>query len=110
MHFFPMFVAVTLSVPPAVKVVAVSVSVYGVMQALKKVSFLQPYLCGWVAVLFNVILCALGIITTTPAPNLYTWATALAIIQSCIGAAGIHGTASKLTSEAKGSGTLPSAT
>lgn len=86
--------ALTLTVPPAAKVIAVSVVVYAVIQALKRVPALTPYLTGWVAVILNAAFSALGVVIVTPADQLYSQGTLNAILQAVVGvlsASGIHG-------------------
>lgn len=90
-------VLIVLAVPPAAKVAAVSVAVYGIIQALKQAKDLQPYLTGWKALAINAAFCIVGVVVVTPPDQLYTWATVASIGQALAGAAGIHGTISKLS-------------
>ena len=85
-----------ITIPPAAKVLAVAVLVYAVMQAAKQSPWLSPYLTGWLAVAINVILTILGVVTVTPADQLYTMATLQAVLITVLSAAGIHGTVSKV--------------
>ena len=89
--------AVTLSVPPAAKVLAVIGAVYGILQTAKKIPAFTKYLTGWVAVAVNVALSAGGLVLAIPADQLYTTNTLLALISTALGAAGIHGTVSAMT-------------
>jgi hypothetical protein len=87
--------AVTLTIPPAAKTLAVVVAVYGVLQGLKKIPALTAFLTGWKAVAFNVVFSVVGQLAVIPAGQLYTTDTLNSIIQTIImvlSAAGIHGT------------------
>ena len=85
-----------IAIPPAAKVLAVAVLVYGVMQAAKQSPWLSPYLQGWLAVLVNVVLTILGVVTVTPPDQLYTLATLQAVLITVLSSAGIHGTVSRV--------------
>ena len=94
-----MFTAVTIVVPPAAKVLAVVAMVYPLIQGLKKIPTLTPYIQGWWAVALNVALSALGLLVTIPADQLYTTNTALALVTAILAAAGVHGTVSTLSAK-----------
>lgn len=86
-----------LNIPPAVSVLAVTATVYGVLQGLKKIPVLTPYLTGWVAIAFNVLLSIGGLLITIPANQLYTTSTLIALLTTVLSAAGVHGTVSALS-------------
>lgn len=96
MHAFYIALAgmmiLAFSLPPAIKVLAVAGAVYGILQALKQPNALTPYIKGWVAICLNVLLSAGGVILATPADQLYTSQTVLAILAAALAAAGVHGT------------------
>jgi hypothetical protein len=84
-----------ISVPPAIKVIAVSVSVYAALQGLKNVPVFTQYLTGWWAILFNFVLSAVGLIVTLTPQELYTQTTlnlVIGLLMTSLAAAGIHGT------------------
>lgn len=87
----------TITVPPAAKVLAVVVVVYPFIQGIKKIPALTPHIKGWWAVALNIVLSALGLIVTIPADQLYTTNTAFALLTAILAAAGIHGTVSTLS-------------
>jgi hypothetical protein len=99
MHFFAMLLllSVALTVPPAAKVLAIVGTIYAVIQALKRVPALTPYLKGWVAIALNVALSIGGLLVTVPASQLYTTDTLITLLTTALGAAGIHGTVKSLT-------------
>ena len=99
MHMILMYVlvAVTITVPPAAKVLAIIALVYPLIQGLKRIPALTPYLTGWVAIMLNVALSACGLLIAIPANQLYTTNTLLALITACLGAAGVHGTVSAMS-------------
>jgi hypothetical protein len=87
------FLAITI--PPAVKTLAVIAAVYGVLQGLKKIPVLTQYLTGWWAIGFNVVFSILGQLVVIPANQLYTANTLniiLTVLTTVLSAAGIHGT------------------
>ena len=88
---------VLLTIPPAAKVLGVATSVYLALQAAKKIPGLTKYLTGWVAIAVNVLMTATGLLLTIPADQLYTENTAMLLITTILGAAGIHGTVSKMS-------------
>lgn len=93
-----MFFAV--AIPPSVKVLAVVGAVYGILQSLKKVPVLAPYLTGWIAMILNVALSVLGTLVTIPADQLYTQGTLNALVTviiTSLSAAGIHGTVKSMS-------------
>jgi hypothetical protein len=98
-HVLMMFVVAvaSLTVPPAAKVLAIIVLVYPLIQGLKKIPALTAYLTGWVAIGFNVVLSACGLLIAIPADQLYTTNTFLALATACLGAAGVHGTMSAMS-------------
>ena len=104
MNSFAMLTTVALTIPPAAKVLAISGSVYGILLGAKKIPALTPYLTGWVAVAFNVVLTVTGILcgqlnqaTAIPPDQLYTSATFLTILTAALGAAGVHGTVKSMS-------------
>ncbi len=94
MHVLALFVQIALTVPPAARVLAVSVVVYGLLQAAKKIPGVQ--LSGYWAISFNVLLSALGVVVVQPADQLYTMSTLYLVAQAIGAAAGIHGTVKAL--------------
>ena len=101
--------AVVLSIPPAAKVLAVIAVVYPVIQLLKKVPALTPYLTGWVAVGLNAVLTACGLLLTIPPDQLYTTNTLITLLTAILGAAGVHGTVASFSTPTM-LGTTPPAT
>ena len=97
--FFFMLTTLTVTVPPAAKVLAIVAVVYPFIQGLKKIPALTPYIQGWVSIALNAALSALGLLITIPADQLYTTNTALALLTAILSAAGIHGTVSNLTKQ-----------
>ena len=89
--------ATTITVPPAAKVLAIVAVVYPVIQGLKKIPALTPYLIGWWAIALNVVLSATGLLIAIPASDLYTMNTLMALITACLTAAGVHGTVSSMS-------------
>lgn len=85
---------VTFSAALPGKIVAVAAAVYAVLQVLKK---FIPALGGVWAVVLNVAFAAIGFIASTPAEQLFTFQTLLALLAAAAAAAGIHGTVSKLS-------------
>lgn len=94
-------VAVTLTVPPAAKVLAISVAVYGVLQALKRMPWFNNLLKGWWSVAFNVLFSIVGVVAVSPAGDLYSMDTVIRIIQAIGTAAGIHGTVTLMKQQAE---------
>jgi hypothetical protein len=92
-----LLIAVTFTIPPAAKVLAVSGSVYGILLGAKKIPALTQYLTGWVAVAFNVVLSVIGLVIAIPADQLYTANTALTLLSAALGAAGVHGTVKSMS-------------
>lgn len=86
-----LFTAITLTIPPAAKILAISTGVYTFIQILKRSPRLAPYLKGWYAVALNATLSALATILAIPADQLYTWNTFFAVVAALSGASGIHG-------------------
>src|ERR1035441_6016217 len=83
--------------PPAATVIAVTATVYGIIQAAKRAPTLAPYLNGWVAIAVNVVLNAAGLILAVPADQLYTTNTLFVLVSTVLGSAGIHGTVKNLS-------------
>ena len=100
-HLFLILVAVTLSLPPAGKALAVLGFVYGIIQILKQSVVLAPYIVGWKATALNAVLSLLGLLVVIPPAQLYDLATLGTTVTTwlgiVLGAAGIHGTVSKLS-------------
>ena len=96
-HLIAVLVALTLTVPPAAKVLAIVALVYPIIQGLNKIPALTKYLMGWVAVALNVALSACGLLIAIPADQLYTSNTLLALVTACLSAAGVHGTVSAMS-------------
>ena len=90
-------VAVALTIPPAAKVLAIAALVYAVIQGVKQIPALTPYLTGWVAIGVNVALTATGLLIAIPADQLYTMNTLMALVTACLTAAGVHGTVSAMS-------------
>jgi len=86
-----------IPIPPAAKVLAVIALVYPIIQGLKKIPAFTADLTGWWAILLNVLLSAGGLIITIPADQLYTLNTAMLLVTTIAGAAGIHGTVSAMS-------------
>lgn len=93
---------ITLTVPPAAKVVAAFILIYTITFGLKKIPALTKYITGWVAIAVNILL-AVGSLFVPPngieASDLWTTNTALALfnaiataLTTSAAAAGIHGT------------------
>lgn len=92
-----MFLLVVLSSALTGKVIAVMGVVYAVLQAIKKAF---PQIMGWSAVIVNVLFSAIGAVIVIPPEHWFsldTLTTGLVALVSALGAAGIHGTVSKLT-------------
>ncbi len=97
MYFLLALLLFTLpTIPPAAKLLAIVALVYPILQRIKKIPALNPYIKGWVAVTLNVLLSAGGLLIVTPADQLYTTNTLLALVTTVLTAAGIHGTVSHL--------------
>jgi hypothetical protein len=86
----------TITVPPAAKVLAVVAVIYPLIQGLKKIPALTPYLKGWWAIALNVALTICGDLIVVPADQLYTTNTLLALVTGALASAGVHGTISSL--------------
>src|ERR1700739_516118 len=91
----------TLTVPPTAKVLAIIAAIYSLIQALKKIPALTPYIKGWVAIALNVALSAGSLLITVPASQLYTQDTFIALVTTFLAAAGIHGTVQTLSSNSQ---------
>lgn len=91
------FLTVPTALPPAAKVLAIVALVYPIIQGLKRIPALTPYLTGWLAIALNVALSACGILIAVPADQLYTTNTILALVTAILGAAGVHGTVSAMS-------------
>jgi hypothetical protein len=98
--WYPMLVIISfafaLAIPPAAKVLAVSVAVYGVLQAVKLAPWFSSWLKGWFAVLFNVVFTIIGLVITIPADQLYTVNTLETLLVTVLASSGIHGTVTKV--------------
>lgn len=100
--FAMILTATTIAVPPAAKVVAASIAVYGVLMGLKKIPALTKYITGWVSLVINVLMAIASLFvppSAIDASNLYTTSTLLAVINAVAtalttsaSAAGIQGT------------------
>lgn len=107
MNLIVMLVAITLTVPPAAKVVAAFLLIYAAMFGLKKIPALVPYLQGWVAVAVNILLAVASLFVPPSGiqpSQLYTMSTGMAVINAILtaittsaAAAGIHGTIKSLS-------------
>lgn len=93
--FLALFLFAFGSAAVAGKIVAIAAAVYAVLQVLKK--FL-PAIGGIWAIALNVLFASIGFLATTPADQLFTFPTLLSLLAAIGAAAGIHGTASKLSS------------
>jgi hypothetical protein len=91
MNYLLLMMFVMVAVPAAAKVLAVSVTVYAVLQAAKQSDWVAQYLQGWVAIGFNVMLTAFGVVIVVPADQLYTLATVQNILIAVLMSSGIHG-------------------
>ena len=89
-----------INLPPAAATLAVIVTVYGVLQGLKKIPALWPYITGWKAIALNGLLTAAALLATIPAEQLYTTNTLLALVTTMAGSAGIHGTVTAMNKPA----------
>lgn len=90
-----------LTFPPAAKILAIAVVVYGVLQIVKHSPLIGPYITGTVAAALNLVLNALGAAIAIPSDQLYTTNSLLIILTAALGSAGIHGTVSRLTNLSK---------
>jgi len=93
--------ATALTFPPAAKILAIAVLVYGILQILKQSPLIGPYITGSVAAALNLVLNALGALVAIPSDQLYTTNSLLIILTAALGSAGIHGTVSKLVYSSK---------
>ena len=98
MIFGFLLLLIAITIPPAAKALVVIGAVYAVLQGLKKVPGLSNILQGWVAIAFNVALSACGLLVTIPPDQLYTTNTFLVLLSTILGAAGIHGTVTTMSS------------
>jgi len=98
MHFaFALFVAAAAVVATptlAIKVLAISVAIYPILQIVKK---MFPSISGPYAIGVNVCLAVVGLVVTVPAGDLLTLPTLLGLLTAAGTAAGIHGTVSALS-------------
>lgn len=88
---------IAFSIPPAATTLAIIAAIYALIQALKKIPALTPYIKGWVAVALNIALSAGSLLVAVPASQLYTQTTLIALITTALAAAGIHGTVQNLS-------------
>ena len=86
----------SLALPPAVSVIAVSATVYAVMQAAKQSPWLAQNMKGWVAVTVNIVLTVTGITMSAQPGQLWTQGTLQAILIAVLMSSGIHGTVTKV--------------
>jgi hypothetical protein len=96
----------TIAVPPAAKVAAAAVAIYGLMQIAKQNTWVAANLQGWVAVCVNVALAITSLFVPPAAiqpADLYTMSTltivfnaAITALSTSLGASGIHGMVNKL--------------
>jgi hypothetical protein len=89
--------AFAVSIPPAAKTLAVIAAVYGLVQGLKQIPALTPYVTGWIAVALNVLFTVCGALVVIPANQLYTTSTLLLLVTTFLSAAGVHGTVKSLS-------------
>jgi hypothetical protein len=93
MNHFPTFVTflqvITIPLALTTKIVAIAAVVYAALLALKKA---WPGINGWVAVLINIAIAVLLVVSTTPPDQLLSWQTLMAILAAAAAAAGVHGT------------------
>lgn len=75
------------------RIIAISTAVYAFLQGVKQ---FIPLLSGWWAIAVNVIFSAAALFVVTPADQIFTPATLASLVVAVLGAAGIHGTVSKL--------------
>jgi hypothetical protein len=96
MHIHLASLLLSVPLPPAAKTLAVVTLIYGLVQGIKKIPVLTPYITGWVAVALNLVLQVCGFFVTIPADQLYTSNTLTLIINGLVlpylASAGIHGT------------------
>jgi hypothetical protein len=83
--------------PEAAKVLAVIAAVYPLIQGLKRVPKFTAFITGWKAIALNVVLTACGLLVAVPADHLYTANTAILLLTTILGSAGIHGTVSAMS-------------
>lgn len=98
--------ATTITVPPAAKVAAAAVVIYGLMQVVKQNAWVDAHLQGWWAVAVNVALAITSLFVPPAAiqpADLYTMSTltivsnaAITALSTSLGASGIHGMVNKL--------------
>ncbi len=101
MHLLCLLTFSLAALPSPVKVLAVLGFVYGIIQILKQSSVLAPYITGWKATALNAVLSLLGLLVVIPSDQLYNLSTLGTTITTwlgiVLGAAGIHGTVSRLS-------------
>jgi hypothetical protein len=96
-----LFMFAAFAFPPAAKTLSVLVIVYGVIQALKQATVLQPILAGWVAIVVNIVFSSIGVWIAVPADQFWAPNTFILILTTALGAAGVHGTVSAQTDATK---------
>lgn len=106
MHLLMIVLFVSLmALPPAAKALAVLGFVYGILQIAKQSTVLAPYITGWKALALNAVLSLAGLLVAIPPAQLYDLTTLGTTITTwlgiVLGAAGIHGTVSKLKADDK---------
>jgi len=98
MHVLMLFLF-AFTIPPAAKVIAVAVVVYGVLQGLKKAPVFSTFLSGTWALVFNIAFSVLGVLVVAAPGTLYSVDTLndiFMVIGTALAAAGIHGTTKTL--------------
>lgn len=78
------------------KILTIIGGVYALLQAVKKFVPVKGYL----AVALNVVFSVLGVVTVVQPQDLFSLNTLVAVLTAAAGAAGIHGTVSKLSNPA----------
>jgi hypothetical protein len=75
------------------KIIAIAVCVYGVLQALKKLSEAMGYgiFSGKLAIVWNIVLSALGVIAVADPGQLLSFKFLIYLATTVAGAAGVHG-------------------
>lgn len=81
----------TASFPPAARTLAVSGSVYAIMAAAKKNTWVSQKITGWYAVALNLAFTITGLVIVIPADQLYSTNSMVSIVVGVLGSSGIHG-------------------
>jgi hypothetical protein len=93
-------VIAAFALPPAEKVAAVIVAVYPTIQLLKRIPAVTAFLTGWKAIALNAVLSGCGLFVVPPGippDQLYTLNTAILLVTTILGSAGVHGTISAMS-------------